>query len=107
MEYSSMDTDGKDVSGDESIVLVLDNKKLSKNGNLQFFDNVVTLRNVFTAPKSIIYDVCDNEGGGSQNCEKNQNLAVGQVAKFQRGMKDDKGPFYIKLIAVDEVIIKQ
>jgi len=28
---SSMDTDGKDVSGDESIVLVLDNKKLAKN----------------------------------------------------------------------------
>ena len=101
-KLSSMDTDGKDVSGDESIVLVLDNKNLSKDGKLQFFDNVVTLRSVFTAPQSIVYDVCDNEGGDSTNCEKNQNLAVGQVAKYQRGMKDDKGPFYIKLIAVDE-----
>ena len=99
---SSMDTDGIDVSGDESIVLVLDNKNLSKDSKLQFFDNVVTLRSVFTTPASIVYDVCDNEGGGSTNCEKNQNLAVGQFAKFQRGMKDDKGPFYIKLIAVDE-----
>jgi|GEM_PF-3000917 len=101
-KLSSMDTDGKDVSGDESIVLVLDNKNLSKDSKLQFFDNVVTLRSVFTAPQSIVYDVCDNEGGDSTNCEKNQNLAVGQVAKYQRGMKDDKGPFYIKLIAVDE-----
>jgi len=49
---SSMDTDGTDVSGDESVVLVLDNKKLSQDGTLQFFDNVVTLRNVFTARRA-------------------------------------------------------
>jgi hypothetical protein len=97
----SMDTDGKDVSGDESIVLVLDNKKLSKHDNLQFFDNVVTLKDVFTNPASIVYKVCDNEGGGSQNCVDDQVLAVGEVAKYQRGMINSKGPFYIKLIGVD------
>jgi len=65
---SPMDKDGKDVSGDESIVLVLDNKKLSRDESLQFFDNVVTLRaltQTATGP-GIVYDVCDNEGGGSQ-----------------------------------------
>jgi hypothetical protein len=98
---SSMDTDGTDVSGDERIVLVLDNKRLAANDELQFFDNKVKLNTVFTNPASIVYNVCDNEGGGSQNCANDQVLNVGQVAKYQRGMKDDRGPFYIKLIAVD------
>ena len=98
---TSMDTDGSKVSGDESIVLVLDNKQLSVENNLQFFDNILTLKNVFSDPASIVYDVCDNEGGGSQNCAKEQVLNVGGVAKYQRGMVDNKGPFYVKLVAVD------
>ncbi|MDD5615771.1 MAG: hypothetical protein PHH85_06165 [Candidatus Methanoperedens sp.] len=100
-KLSSMDTDGKDVSGDESIVLVLDNKRLAANDELQFFDNKVKLSTVYTNPASIVYNVCDNEGGGSQNCANDQVLNVGQVAKYKRGMADNSGPFYIKLIAVD------
>jgi hypothetical protein len=98
---SSMDTDGKDVSGDESVVFVLDNKRLAANDELQFFDNKVILKTVFTNPASIGYNICDNEGGGSLNCANDEVLNVGQVAKYQRGMIDNRGPFYIKLIAVD------
>jgi len=61
------------------------------------------LKDVFTNPASIVYKVCDNEGGGSQNCADNQVLNVGEVAKYQRGMIDNRGPFYVKLIAVDTV----
>ncbi len=97
---SAMDTDGKEVSGDEKIVLVLDNKNVKKNDQVQFFDNVVTVTDVYDSPASIGYKVCDNEGG-IPACSPPQSLGVGQVAEYRRGQPNPNGPFYIKLVAVN------
>jgi len=63
-KQSAMDTDGKEVSGDEKIVLVLDNKEVKPLDSVQFFDNVVKVTDVYTSGGgSLGYKVCDNEGG--------------------------------------------
>ncbi|MBU0777475.1 hypothetical protein KKF82_04365, partial [Patescibacteria group bacterium] len=96
---SSMDTDGTEVSGDESVVLVLDNKVLNNGETLQFFDNKVTLKQINDISKSVTFDVCDNEGG-VPNCAQNELISEGQVKKYSRGSANSRGPFYVKVKAV-------
>jgi hypothetical protein len=58
-----MDQDLVELSQDESVVLVLGNKQLTKGKTLQFFDHKLTLDEI--DDDEVIFTVADNEGGGS------------------------------------------
>ncbi len=96
----SMNPDGIELSGDESVVLVSPQKFLIAGQSMQWFDNVVTLQSVNTNPPGINFKVCDNEGG-VQTCTPTQVLSVGNVLEYQRGTLSSSGPFYVKLVAVN------
>jgi hypothetical protein len=99
-----MDGDGIELSGDETIVLVLDSTRLVANTSedtLQLFDHIVTLEDVYNVPGlTAEIRVCDNEGG-DQACE-DISLGIGQVAYFYRGGDAGGEPtFYIKFLTGD------
>jgi hypothetical protein len=99
-----MDGDGIELSGDETIVLVLDSTRLIANTSedtLQLFDHIVTLEAVYDVPGlTAEIRVCDNEGG-DQACE-DISLGIGQVAYFYRGGDAGGEPtFYIKFLTGD------
>ena len=100
-----MDSDATELSGDETVVLVLGDKYLTQNDTIQFFDHVVKLKDVFGLPGGqAIFDVCDNEGGGSQRCTKNVPLTPGQIAFFYRaktGGTAERETFYLRLLSAD------
>jgi hypothetical protein len=102
-----MDSDGIELSGDETVVLVLGDKYLNQNDAIQFFDHVVTLKDVFGLPGGqAIFDVCDNEGGGSLRCTKNVPLTPGQIVFFYRakpGSPAERETFYLRLSSADAV----
>ena len=103
-----MDSVGIGLSGDETVVLVLGDKYLNQNDTIQFFDHVVKLKDVqeLGAVGSALFDVCDNEGGGSQRCKENVILSLGQVAYFYRakpGSPAGRETFYLRLLSADAV----
>ena len=103
-----MDSDGIELSGDETVVLVLGDKYLHQNDTIQFFDHVVKLKDVqeLGAVGNALFDVCDNEGGGSLRCKENVILPIGQVAYFYRakpGSPAERETFYLRLLSADVV----
>ena len=103
-----MDSDGIELSGDETVVLVLGDKYLNQNDTIQFFDHVVTLKDVqeLGAVGRALFDVCDNEGGGPQRCKEDVMLQLGQVAYFYRakhGSPAERETFYLRLLSADAV----
>ena len=104
-----MDRDGIELSGDETVVLVLGDKYMSQGSSIQLFDHVVTLKDVFNPGGGILpgqarFDVCDNEGGGSQRCTENVMMMPGQIRFFYRakpGSPAERETFYLRLIGVD------
>ena len=99
LPYEPMDADGIELSGDESIVLVLD-KRLEIDEEIQFFDTKVKLENVYgPTPRSAEFIVSDNEGGSrSTTLEIDDDTYV----LFYRAMPDDEGTtFYLKVNAID------
>ncbi|RLG19830.1 hypothetical protein DRN77_08350, partial [Methanosarcinales archaeon] len=98
-----MDGDGKELSGDETVVLMLGDKYMTEGEEIQFFDHRVKLIDVFAAPGDAArFDIYDNEGGGSQRCSLNQMLTPGEVRYFYRAKPETQGQtFYLKLISAD------
>ncbi|WP_048098211.1 PKD domain-containing protein [Archaeoglobus sulfaticallidus] len=96
----SMDRDRKELSGDETLVLVLKNKLLGQGAKVQMFDHVVELVEVLG--DQAIFNVYDNEGGGTQRSTMNVAIGVGEYKRFYRALEDTSGTtFYLKLIATD------
>ncbi len=103
-----MDSFGIGLSGDETVVLVLGDKYIKQGGKIQFFDHVVTLKDVqeLGAVGNALFDVCDNEGGGSLRGKENVMLQLGQVAYFYRaksGSPAERETFYLRLLSADAV----
>ncbi|MDD4331850.1 MAG: hypothetical protein PHU28_05970 [Methanosarcinaceae archaeon] len=102
----SMDNDGVELSADESIVLVLENKLLKEEGELQFFDNKVTLEQVNNLGQtpSATFTVCDNEGGGAKQETRSVIIPLKGRKFFSRGIensnKPTQGPFFIEVVAL-------
>ncbi len=101
-----MDSDGKELSGDETVVLVLGDKYMKQGGNIQFFDHEVTLKEVqeLGAKGRAIFNVSDNEGGGSLRVTENVILRIGEVAYFYRakhGSPAERETFYLRLLSAD------
>ena len=100
-----MDADGKVLSGDETVVLVLRNEYLPIGATLQFFDHQVKLNDVFnSAGATAIFNVADNEGN-YYNEASTVTMQNGDVKYFYRG-KEGGSPteapaFYLKLVAAD------
>ena len=98
-----------ELNGDESVVLRLDNKFMRAGDTIQFFDHIVTLTDVQTAGGPIgwaIFDVCDNEGGGSQKCTKNVVMNPLDVTTYYRGRPGtaaERPTFYLRLVSADAV----
>ena len=95
-----------ELDGDETLVLVLGGKYMNKDGTIQLFDHVVTLKDVMVLGNTgwAVFNVCDNEGGGSQRCTENVQMRVGDVRYFYRakpGNSAEKETFYLKLVAAD------
>ncbi|MCK5660696.1 MAG: VWA domain-containing protein, partial [Methanosarcinales archaeon] len=99
----AMDTDGLELSNDESLVLVLEDKIMNLNSEVQFFDNTVKLININDlGPASASFKVCDNEGGTSVGCST-VNIGLNQAKYFSRGIENtaaSRGPLYVKLVAL-------
>ncbi|MBE0516135.1 MAG: hypothetical protein IBX41_01920, partial [Methanophagales archaeon] len=102
----SMDMDGIELNGNESVVLVLPEKTLKAGGELQFFDHKVRLEEVFGPyPGTATFVVSDNEGGGTPESTE-VSLEAGEVAYFKRGLKATEGAtFYLRVIAIDWPVI--
>jgi len=97
-----------ELNGDESVVFVLENKFLEQGDTLQFFDHVVTLTDVqeIGAQGRAVFDVCDNEGGGSQRCTENVVMNVNDVTTYHRGRPGtaaEAATFYVRLVSADAV----
>jgi hypothetical protein len=98
--------DSTELNGDESVVLVLGNKYMEQGGEIQFFDHVVTLKDVQVIGNNgnVIFDVCDNEAGGSQRCTLNDQIAVGQFKTYHRGKPGtaaEAPTFYLRVLSAD------
>jgi hypothetical protein len=99
----SMDMDGIELNGNESVVLVLPAKTLSQGKELQFFDHKVKLTEVFgpTPDLTATFVVSDNEGGSSVR-ETEVDLKTGGVAYFYRAETAAQGQtFYLRVIAIN------
>ena len=101
-----MDPDGKDVNGDESVVLVLRNQGLQPNQELQFFDHIVKVMDVFDDGKAV-FQIEDNEGEGYNYASPFLTMSEGEVKYFYRakegGSPTEAPAFYLKLVAADSV----
>jgi hypothetical protein len=96
-----METDGKPLSGDETVVLVLPTKTLASGQELEFFDHKVMFTSVVQMaggdPGASFY-VSENTPGGH---DSNVNIEVGKYETFSRGQQTKPGgEFYIKVISV-------
>ena len=103
-----MDEDSTELNGNESVVLRLEDKFMSVGDTIQFFDHLVTLIDVqSTGTESLaIFNVCDNEGGGSQRCTENVMIEINGVRTFYRGRPGnlaEKPVFYLRLITADAI----
>jgi hypothetical protein len=94
-----MDGDGIELSNDETVVLVLE-KRLEINDEIQFFDHKVELLNVYGPDvREAELLVSDNEGGSRHTTV---TLEDEEVELFYRAVKENKGTtFYVKVKAVD------
>jgi hypothetical protein len=106
--FEPMDGDFVELSGNESVVLVLDNKYLTVGETIQFFDHIVTFKDVQQAGTDAwaVFDVCDNEGGDSQRCTKNVVMNVGDVTTYYRGTQGtvaEAPAFYLRVLSADAV----
>jgi hypothetical protein len=107
-----MDPDGV-LNGNEQVVLVLGNKYLTvgQTDTIQFFDHVVTLKDVqeLAGVGNVIFDVCDNEGGEASStptCTLNDQVQVGQVKTYYRGKSGtaaEAPTFYLRVLSADAV----
>jgi hypothetical protein len=97
----SMDMDGIELNGNESVVLVLPEKTLKAGGELQFFDHKVMLKEVFGPfPSTATFVVSDNEGGGSTRSSE-VNLGIGGIAYFCRGEESAPQTFYLRVVSIN------
>ena len=98
-----MDADGKPLSGDETVVLVLRNQRIAKFNELQMFDHRVELTDVSTSGKAT-FKVMDNEGS-YYNKLSIVDMNEGDVKYFYRakegGSPTERPAFYLKLITAD------
>jgi hypothetical protein len=94
-----MDGDGIELSGDESVVLVLE-KRLEIGEEIQLFDHRVKLLNVYGPDvRSADFLVSDNEDGSTSN---EVNIADNGRELFSRADPEDEGTtFYVEVKAVD------
>ena len=103
--------DFDELSGDESVIFQLESKYMNKDDTIQFFDHVVTLTDVHEIGDSgqAIFDVCDNEGGGSQRCTPNVGLGINDIQYFYRGQvrirmhPSERPTFYLRVVSADAV----
>jgi hypothetical protein len=100
--FEPMDGDGKELSGDETLVLMLDEKTLEIGDVLQLFDNKVELTGVFgPSERSVTILVSDNEGGGSTR-SKEVTMKEGDIEYFYRGQQDQVPgtTFFVRVVAI-------
>jgi len=109
-----LDNDYDELSGDESVIFSLDNMELEEEQTIQFFDHVVTLKDVHELGDEgwAVFEVCDNEGpvGDSmQRCADSVSIQPNTVKYFYRGEERERShpaerpTFYIRLISADAV----
>jgi hypothetical protein len=100
--FEPMDGDGKELSGDETLVLMLDEKTLEIGDVLQLFDNKVELTGVFgPSERSATILVSDNEDGGSTR-SKEVTMKEGDIEYFYRGQQDQVPgtTFFVRVVAI-------
>ncbi len=93
--------DGTELSGDESVVLVLDEKTLHVGDEIQFFDHKVKVKEIFgPSEKSATILVRDNEGG-----ERSSEISMseGDIEYFYRAQQDyaPGQTFFVRVIALN------
>jgi len=101
-----MDGDFVELSGNETVVLVLGPKRLNTGTTLQFFDHVVTLESVDVADGAawVWFRVEDNEGGGSTRGSDVMLNTAADTAFFYRAKAPaagERAAFYVKLISAN------
>ena len=114
-DLEQLDNDGVELSGDESVIFSFDNMFVDSNHpTIQFFDHVVTLKDVQQAGTEswAVFEVCDNEGplgDPAQRCASTVPMKPGTVKYFYRGEERirahpaERPTFYIRLISADAV----
>ena len=103
--------DTAELSGDETLVLTLDEKVMSKNDVLQFFDHEIMLEMVTGTPEvPRARFLVSSQGTPVQSCTP--NIGIGETVYFERGDENTgqaiQGPFFIQVITADrdrEVVI--
>jgi len=97
-----MDRDGDELSGDETVVLMLPQKTLSIGDELQLFDNKIELTGAFGPDdRSVTILVSDNEDGGSTRSTE-VTMEAGDIEYFYRGQQDyPYTDFFVRVVAIN------
>ncbi|MGB7533873.1 MAG: PKD domain-containing protein [Halobacteriota archaeon] len=114
--------DGAELTGDEQVILTLDDKVLAINNpaypdEIRFFDHRIVLKEVMGTPENPvayfdIYYMGDEDGPGAK--KSSETIAVGDVAAFSFGLRNNgespQGPFFVYVSVADgsedKVIVK-
>ena len=113
--------DGAELTGDEQVILTLDDKILAINNpaysdEIRFFDHRIVLIDVMGTPEKpqAIFEVyyMGDEGGPSR--KSTESIAVGDVGAFSFGVRNNgespQGPFFVYVSVADgsedKVIVK-
>jgi len=103
----TLSNDGLELSGDETLILTLDEKLMQKNDEIQFFDHMIKLVGVTGSPEDgaariEVYYMGDATG---PKYKTTVNLREDENAFFSMGIENTgenpQGPFFVRVIIPD------